>query len=80
MYIFLILGILQQILTASAPRFRHSSHRVWKVIRGVSVSLNCDVEAAPKARVSWVDADDADIVAVPGKLEVYNSIVIAVVE
>lgn len=56
--------------SAFAPRFGHSDHRVWKVLRGSVVDLNCEVQAAPKARVRWVDANDTGIVAVPGKLEV----------
>lgn len=54
---------------AFAPRFRHSSQRVWKVLRGTRVDLNCDVEAAPRPTVQWVDANDTQIAAVPSKLE-----------
>uniref|UniRef100_A0A914LB34 Uncharacterized protein n=2 Tax=Meloidogyne incognita TaxID=6306 RepID=A0A914LB34_MELIC len=56
---------------AFAPRFRHSSQRVWKVLRDSSVDLNCDVEAAPIAEVQWVDANDTNILPVPGKLEIF---------
>ncbi|KAI3411974.1 IG [Globodera pallida] len=59
-----------QMTTVSfAPHFRHSAHRVWKVLRGTSVDFPCDVRAAPKARVRWVDANDTAIVGVKGKLE-----------
>uniref|UniRef100_A0A1I8BWF2 Ig-like domain-containing protein n=1 Tax=Meloidogyne hapla TaxID=6305 RepID=A0A1I8BWF2_MELHA len=58
---------------AFAPRFRHSSQRVWKVLRDSSVDLNCDVEAAPIAEVHWVDANDTNILPVPGKLEIFSN-------
>ncbi|KAL3080036.1 hypothetical protein niasHT_034594 [Heterodera trifolii] len=54
---------------AFAPYFRHSAHRVLKVLRGISVDLPCDVRAAPKARVRWVDANNTAIVGVKSKLE-----------
>lgn len=36
----------------------------------LQVDMNCDVDAAPTADVRWVDADDKNIVTVPGKSEV----------
>jgi hypothetical protein len=43
---------------------------VWKVLRNAQIDLNCEVEAAPQAKVQWVDANDIQIQTVPGKLEV----------
>jgi hypothetical protein len=33
-------------------------------------SKNCDVEASPLPAVRWVNANDSEIVPVPGKFEV----------
>uniref|UniRef100_A0A915CMW2 Contactin n=1 Tax=Ditylenchus dipsaci TaxID=166011 RepID=A0A915CMW2_9BILA len=56
---------------ASAPRFKMPDQRVWKVIRDSSVDLNCDVVAAPRPVVRWVDANDSLIAVVPGKIELF---------
>ncbi|KAI1716969.1 fibronectin type III domain-containing protein [Ditylenchus destructor] len=58
---------------AFAPRFTMGSHRVWKVIRKSTVDLNCDVEAAPKALIRWVDANDSLISLVPGKVQLFET-------
>jgi len=55
---------------ASAPQFRMPSQRVWKVLLGAVVELNCDVDAAPPSLIRWVDANDSAIQLVPGKIEV----------
>ncbi|RCN31125.1 immunoglobulin I-set domain protein [Ancylostoma caninum] len=55
---------------AHAPRFLMPTHRVWKVVLRSTVSLNCDVEAAPDPVVRWVDADDTPLRVIEGKTQV----------
>ncbi|KAK6747669.1 hypothetical protein RB195_000706 [Necator americanus] len=54
---------------AHAPRFLMPTHRVWKVVLRSTVSLNCDVEAAPDPVVRWVDADDTPLRVIEGKTQ-----------
>lgn len=46
------------------------AQRIWKAIRNSNVSFNCEVNAAPPAKIVWVDANDIEILNVPGKIEV----------
>ncbi|CAJ0602418.1 unnamed protein product [Cylicocyclus nassatus] len=54
---------------AHAPRFLMPSHRTWKVVLRSTVSLNCDVEAAPDPVVRWVDRDDTPLRVIEGKTQ-----------
>ncbi|XGW30397.1 hypothetical protein V3C99_009405 [Haemonchus contortus] len=54
---------------AHAPRFLMPTQRVWKVVQKTSVSLNCDVVAAPDPVVRWVDADDSPLKVIEGKTQ-----------
>ncbi|KHJ92626.1 immunoglobulin I-set domain protein, partial [Oesophagostomum dentatum] len=56
---------------AHAPRFLMPSHRVWKVVLRSTVSLNCDVEAAPDPVVRWVDKDDTPLRVIEGKTQLF---------
>lgn len=47
-----------------------STQRIWKVIRNSNVNFDCEVNAAPKANINWVDANDLKILNVPGKINV----------
>lgn len=46
------------------------SHRIWNVVRKSTVEMSCDVEAAPKAVVKWVDTNDHSIAVVLEKINV----------
>lgn len=58
---------------AHAPTFRMLSARFWKVVLHSTVSLDCDVDAAPEALVRWVDADDRPLQIVDGKNKIYSN-------
>ncbi|GMR48446.1 hypothetical protein PMAYCL1PPCAC_18641 [Pristionchus mayeri] len=58
---------------AYPPRFTMPSNRVLKVVLSSTVDMNCDVDAAPTADVRWVDADDKNIITVPGKSEIHRN-------
>ncbi|CAI4227210.1 unnamed protein product [Auanema sp. JU1783] len=55
---------------AHAPRFLMPTQRVWKVVIHSTVSLNCDVDAAPEAIVRWVDTDDKPLLIRDAKTQV----------
>ncbi|PIO64974.1 immunoglobulin I-set domain protein, partial [Teladorsagia circumcincta] len=58
---------------AHAPRFLMPTQRVWKVVQKSTVSLNCDVVAAPDPVVRWVDADDSPLKVIEGKTQLLSN-------
>ncbi|CAI5447227.1 unnamed protein product [Caenorhabditis angaria] len=55
---------------AHAPFFRMPAARSWKVVLHSTISLDCDVDAAPEAVVRWVDTDDRPLQIIDGKTKV----------
>ncbi|KAJ1346556.1 IG [Parelaphostrongylus tenuis] len=58
---------------AHAPHFLMPTHRLWKVVLRTSVSMNCEVEAAPDPVVRWVDADDIPLRVIEGKTQLLSN-------
>ncbi|CAD5224223.1 unnamed protein product [Bursaphelenchus xylophilus] len=55
------------------PKFLSPEKKIWRVALGQTVDFPCDVIAAPKAKVHWVDVNDQAIPTVEGKLEILEN-------
>uniref|UniRef100_A0AC35TLA5 Neuroglian n=1 Tax=Rhabditophanes sp. KR3021 TaxID=114890 RepID=A0AC35TLA5_9BILA len=65
---------------AHPPRFSMPDKRVWKVIQRSNVDFSCDVRAAPKENVVWVDSQNQIIQETPGKIMLFPNYTLRILD